>query len=404
MMRTKQYGSADDGEGEQGHTRRRIARGKEGGDGDDDDDGGGSGEHVKGRDESGGKEKAGENAGEDESDCSCGQECEGDGLDLEMGLQLPRLGQKRVRLSFVDRTNFVKLSSDGWEVRNDEASFGSIRSNCYVSGYDSDGGACQEHMWYYEATLRTGGIVQIGWATKDSVFKPEEGAGVGDDHFSYAYDGCRRQVWHAGVSYPCGRRDTRWKAGDVVSCLFDARSGVISFMLNGRFISALGSRTFTGVRTNLAFYPALSLSAFQQCTVNFGQEQFRFKPIGYRSVNDFATLYNIPLEEEASPAAGALALVLPSSSFSCTRSHAEDEDEDEEGLCRICYAQQMDARLLPCGHQEICYACSIRLTVCPVCRSLIDDRKLLSGGASGERPTKEEREKEGEDAMMEICA
>jgi len=45
-----------------------------------------------------------------------------------------------------------------------------------------------------------------------------------------------------------------------------------------------------------------------------------------------------------------------------------------------------------------------RLTVCPVCRSLIDDRKLLSGGASGERPTKEEREKEGEDAMMEICA
>jgi len=151
-------------------------------------------------------------------------------------------------------------------------------------------------------------------------------------------------------------------------------------MLNGRFISALGSRTFTGVRTNLAFYPALSLSAFQQCTVNFGQEQFRcslylysgeqhaetaspaprFKPIGYRSVNDFATLYNIPLEEEASPAAGALALVLPSSSFSCTRSHAEDEDEDEEGLCRICYAQQMDARLLPCGHQEICYACSIR--------------------------------------------
>jgi len=35
-------------------------------------------------------------------------------------------------------------------------------------GYGEGGG-----RWYYEVTLRTGGIMQIGWATKDSVFKPE---------------------------------------------------------------------------------------------------------------------------------------------------------------------------------------------------------------------------------------
>lgn len=73
--------------------------------------------------------------------------------------------------------------------------------------------------------------MQIGWATKDSVFKPEvldssrltgrlekegilcslrgclqEGSGIGDDVFSYAYDGCRRQAWHAAMSAPVRRR------------------------------------------------------------------------------------------------------------------------------------------------------------------------------------------------------
>ena len=76
--------------------------------------------------------------------------------------------------------------------------------------------------------------MQIGWATKDSVFKPEvpdssrlierlekegnsvltvwrmqEGSGIGDDVFSYAYDGCRRQAWHAAMSAPVRRSSHR---------------------------------------------------------------------------------------------------------------------------------------------------------------------------------------------------
>jgi hypothetical protein len=57
-----------------------------------------------------------------------------DHFDMDLENRLP-LG-KQVKLNFVDRTNFVKLASDCYEVRNDSASFGSIRANCYVSSVD----------------------------------------------------------------------------------------------------------------------------------------------------------------------------------------------------------------------------------------------------------------------------
>jgi hypothetical protein len=58
--------------------------------------------------------------------------------------------------------------------------------------------------------------------------------------------------------------------------LFDTRNGVMAFTLNGKFSRELGDRTFVGVRHRLAFYPALSLGAFQQCRFNFGSEPFKY--------------------------------------------------------------------------------------------------------------------------------
>lgn len=66
-------------------------------------------------------------------------------------------------------------------------------------------------QWYYEALLITCGVMQIGWATKQSKFLNHEGSvkiillqslinycfsyGIGDDEFSQAYDGCRQLMW-----------------------------------------------------------------------------------------------------------------------------------------------------------------------------------------------------------------
>ncbi len=73
---------------------------------------------------------------------------------------------------------------------------------------------------------------QIGWA--GTQFRADaKGDGVGDDAYSWAYDGNRLRKWHAGeFAYS----NTRWKSGDVVGVLLDLDTpgGVMRFQLNGR--------------------------------------------------------------------------------------------------------------------------------------------------------------------------
>lgn len=116
------------------------------------------------------------------------------------------------------------------QARCDASSFESVRCTfCVDSG-----------VWYYEVTVITSGVMQIGWATKDSKFlnhvlaclydrvisspvSPQshtlsicvcvfqEGYGIGDDEYSCAYDGCRQLIWYNARSkphsHPC------WKEG-----------------------------------------------------------------------------------------------------------------------------------------------------------------------------------------------
>ncbi len=54
----------------------------------------------------------------------------------------------------------LKLSSNGFEARNDTFSFESVRSTVQVD----------RGVWYYEVTLLTNGIMQIGFAGKTAKF------------------------------------------------------------------------------------------------------------------------------------------------------------------------------------------------------------------------------------------
>ena len=70
-----------------------------------------------------------------------------------------------------DTSENLKISADGKEARNDTLSFESVRSTCQV-----DSG-----VWFYEVTLLTRGIMQIGFASKSSFFLNHQGCGIGDD-------------------------------------------------------------------------------------------------------------------------------------------------------------------------------------------------------------------------------
>jgi len=69
-------------------------------------------------------------------------------------------------------------------------------------------------FWFFEVTLLTEGLMQIGWA--DGRFTPESesGDGVGDDHHSWAYDGYRQLRWHGeSEGAPYGQSCGAWRRG-----------------------------------------------------------------------------------------------------------------------------------------------------------------------------------------------
>ena len=136
--------------------------------------------------------------------------------------------------------------------------------------------------WYYEVEILTDdGVVQVGFA--DSFFLGDDtnGDGVGDDAHSWCYDGARGKAWHGGED---GHRDygAQWKTGDVVGCLLDLSSGLVSFALNGKSLGvafdsvATGKKRGVGVGRKVAYYPACSLELNQSVRMNVGQRPFKF--------------------------------------------------------------------------------------------------------------------------------
>ncbi|VDP06139.1 unnamed protein product [Soboliphyme baturini] len=95
-----------------------------------------------------------------------------------------------VMLNNNDVSEYLKISPNGLEARCDVSSFESVRCTFPVNS----------GIWYYEALIVTPGVMQIGWATKNSKFLNHEGYGIGDDEYSVAYDGCRQLLWHNASS------------------------------------------------------------------------------------------------------------------------------------------------------------------------------------------------------------
>lgn len=63
-------------------------------------------------------------------------------------------------LNTKDVSEYLKISPDGLEARCDAYSFESVRCTFQVD----------RGVWYYEVHIITSGVMQIGWATKDSIF------------------------------------------------------------------------------------------------------------------------------------------------------------------------------------------------------------------------------------------
>ncbi|CAH0547332.1 unnamed protein product [Brassicogethes aeneus] len=242
-------------------------------------------------------------------------------------------------LNTCDVSEYLKISPDGLEARCDAYSFESVRCTA-----QADTG-----VWYYEVHIITPGVMQIGWATKNSNFLNHEGYGIGDDKYSLAYDGCRKLIWHNAKSEP--QDLPRWESGDVLGCLIDLDNHQIVFSVNGL---SLPPNIDVFNHASSGFFAAASFMSFQQCRFNFGAEPFKHAPKRvYSTFNECGTLKR---EDK---------IVLPRHIL-LNQLRQQNIGEDS---CTLCYDQKASIRLIPCEHSGFCESCANQLTECPMCRA-----------------------------------
>uniref|UniRef100_A0A8C7PVU5 Ring finger and SPRY domain containing 1 n=1 Tax=Oncorhynchus mykiss TaxID=8022 RepID=A0A8C7PVU5_ONCMY len=274
-----------------------------------------------------------------------------DNLFLKDGRQFTyekvNLSNINAMLNSNDVSEYLKISPSGLEARCDASSFESVRCTfCVDSG-----------VWYYEVTVVTSGVMQIGWATKDSKFLNHEGYGIGDDEYSCAYDGCRQLIWYNARSkphsHPC------WKEGDVIGFLLDLGKKQMLFFLNGHELPP-EKQVFSSATSG--FFAAASFMSYQQCEFNFGAKPFRHPPsVKFSTFNDFASLASD--EKIILPRHRRLALLKQVSI--------------RDNCCTLCCDQMADTELRPCGHSGMCMECALQLETCPLCRQDIQTRVRL---------------------------
>jgi len=166
--------------------------------------------------------------------------------------------------------------------------------------------------WYYQVVLHTSGLMQIGWARKEHQPSPQAGNGVGDDKYSWAYDGHRLKKWNAGSE---NYTTKRWHPGDIVGCALDldVPGGEMRFFLNGRDLGV----AFTNFEIGAGLTPALSISGNESVTLHFDPSKMQTNaamrsrmPDGYHPLeNDKATVSDLTYIRRASQLQGQIDLM-----------------------------------------------------------------------------------------------
>uniref|UniRef100_UPI00358EA68B ryanodine receptor 2-like n=1 Tax=Myxine glutinosa TaxID=7769 RepID=UPI00358EA68B len=162
----------------------------------------------------------------------------------------------------------------------------SMRPHIFVGTCE---GSSQYRRWYYELVVDhaepfvtyEATHLRVGWATNEG-YAPYPGggegwggSGVGDDLYSYGFDGL--YLWSGRVS-----RFVSWPgqhtltAEDVVSCCLDLNIPSISFRINGQPVQGM----FENFNTDGLFFPVVSFSAGIKVRFLLGGRhgEFRFLP------------------------------------------------------------------------------------------------------------------------------
>ncbi|KAL3284793.1 hypothetical protein HHI36_018934 [Cryptolaemus montrouzieri] len=177
----------------------------------------------------------------------------------------------------------------------------SVRPNIFVGRVD---GSAIYQKWYFEVTVdhleKTTHMMphlRIGWAnSKGYVPYPGGGEkwggnGVGDDLYSYGFDGA--YLWTGGRTTQVIAKSTEpyIKKSDVVGCALDLTVPIITFTFNGMPIRG----SFRDFNLDGMFFPVISCSSKLSCRFLLGGDQGKLK---YNPPEEFSPLVESLLPQQ----------------------------------------------------------------------------------------------------------
>ncbi|XP_017959316.1 ryanodine receptor isoform X9 [Drosophila navojoa] len=170
----------------------------------------------------------------------------------------------------------------------------SIRPNIFVGRVD---GSSMYQKWYFEVTMdhieQTTHIMphlRIGWANTSGYVpypgggKKWGGNGVGDDLYSFGFDGAH--LWTGGrktLVADALPEEPYIRKGDVVGVAIDLSVPVITFTFNGNKVRGC----FRDFNLDGMFFPVMSCSSKLSCRFLFGGDHGRLKyapPVGFSAL------------------------------------------------------------------------------------------------------------------------
>ena len=179
----------------------------------------------------------------------------------------------------------------------------SVRPNIFVGRREN---SALYHKWYYEVIidyieqkthmlphLRIGWANVIGYIPYPGGGEKWGGNGVGDDLYSFGYDG--RYLWTGGRSILVTEREKIMylKKGDIIGCSLDLTIPVMTFTLNNRIVSG----SFRDFNLEGMFFPVVSCSSNVSCRFLLGGDhgRLRFEP----PTSEFSPLYESVLAHQS---------------------------------------------------------------------------------------------------------
>ncbi|XP_056627769.1 ryanodine receptor 2 isoform X3 [Triplophysa dalaica] len=166
----------------------------------------------------------------------------------------------------------------------------SMRPNIFLGVSE---GSAQYRKWYYELIVdhvepfvtAEATHLRVGWASTQGYWPYPGGGegwggnGVGDDLYSYGFDGLH--LWAGCVARSVSSPNQHLlRAEDVISCCLDLSAPSISFRINGQPVQGM----FENFNSDGLFFPAVSFSAGVKVRFLLGGRHGEFKflpPSGY---------------------------------------------------------------------------------------------------------------------------